>query len=204
MKKQVVFIHGGEAYSDYENYLKHLRTVEIDPFKGRSVRWYHQLPELFGDGWEVIKPAMPNSGNAKYQEWKIWFERHFDFIADEVTLIGHSQGAIFLIKYLLENNTPFKIKTLCLAAGVVDVSERFNDALEDGGDFNYDLALLLTLEAKAETILILHSKDDFVVPFEQGEKLAAALPNAEFMVFEDKNHFLIEDFPELIDKIKGL
>ena len=55
-----------------------------------------------------------------------------------------------------------------------------------------------------ENIVILHSQDDFVVPFSHGEKLAELLPAAEFMVFADKNHFLVEEFPELISKIKAL
>lgn len=204
MMKQLIFIHGGEAYSDYDDYLEHLRTTDVDPFKERSVRWYHTLPETFGAGWEVIKPSMPNSGNAKYLEWKIWFERHFTFIQSGAILVGHSQGAIFLIKYLLENDVPFNIRALVLAAPVVDVAKRFDEDLEDGGDFTYDIDTLPRLAVKAEKIVILHSKDDFVVPHEQGEKLAAAVPEAEFITFEDKNHFLIEEFPELIEKLKSL
>jgi predicted alpha/beta hydrolase family esterase len=204
MKQQLVFVHGGEAFSQYEDYLEHLRTTEVDPFKERSRRWYHTLPETMGDDWEVIKPAMPNSGNAKYEEWKIWFERHLPFMRDGVVLMGHSQGGIFLTKYLLENDFPLRIKALFLVASVFDVAEPFGDAKEDGGDFVYTVGDLSHLTALADTVFVYHSKDDFVVPFAQGEKLAKALPGAEFMVFKDKNHFLIEEFPEIIKKIKAL
>ena len=204
MKQQVVFIHGAEAYSNYEDFLADLRTREVDPFKEIHARWHRNLADGLGDDWEVIRPSMPNSDNAKYLEWKIWFERHFEFIRDGVVLIGHSQGGIFLTKYLLENKTPFTIQKLFLVGSVLDVDQRFFDALEDGADFVFDKEALPSLQEKVEQLYIVHSKDDFVVPFEQGEKLALALPNAEFMVFEDKNHFLIEEFPELIEKIKGL
>lgn len=203
MQRQLVFIHGGEAYTRYEDYLEHLRTKEIDLHTERNVRWYHTLPETLGDDWEVIKPSMPNSGNAKYREWKIWFERHFPFLRDEVVLIGHSQGGVFLTKYLIENEVPFSISKLFLVGSVHDVPGRLGDALEDGGDFGFDTTALARLHERARSIYVVHSEDDFVVPFTQGEKLAAALPEAEFMVFHDKNHFLIEEFPDLIFKIKA-
>lgn len=204
MKAQVVFIHGGSAYSRYEDYLEYLRTTDVDPFAERSQRWHHTLGETLGADWEVLRPSMPNSGNAKYEEWKIWFERHFPFIRDGVVLIGHSQGGIFLTKYLLENKTPFSVKALFLVGSVYDVPGRLGSELEDGGDFGFDRAALPQLAEQVANLYIVHSTDDFVVPFAQGEKLAAALPMAEFMVFEDKNHFLIEAFPELIHKIKAL
>jgi uncharacterized protein len=204
MKKQIVFIHGAEAYSDYEDFLTHLRTVEVNPFAERQKRWYRNLSESFGQEFEIIAPSMPNSDNAKYTEWKIWFERHFEFLKNDVILIGHSQGGIFLTKYLVENNPPFSAKALFLIGSVVDVSERFFGALEDGADFTFDVSALPTLCSKVPKIHVLHSKDDFCVPFEQGKKLAAALPEAEFVVYEDKNHFLIEEFPELVEKIKSL
>ena len=50
----------------------------------------------------------------------------------------------------------------------------------------------------------MHSQDDFVVPYKHGVALSEALPKAEFVTFEDKNHFLVEEFPELVDKIQEL
>ena len=71
-------------------------------------------------------------------------------------------------------------------------------------DFEFDTTKTGELANKIENIYILHSKDDFVVPFSHAEKYVEMLPNAEFMTFEDKNHFLIEEFPELIEKIKEI
>lgn len=205
MKKQVVYIQGGEAYTDYEDFLSELRHREIeDPLAEKAKRWHRSLQEDLGSEYEVYRPSMPNSENSKYLEWKIWFEKHFQFFRDDVVLIGHSQGGMFLSKYLIEQETPFSIRALFLVGSVHDCSERFYDSLEDGGDFVFDATRLSMLEERTEDIFIVHSQDDFVVPFEQGEKLARALPEAEFMVFEDKNHFLIEEFPELVEKIRGL
>lgn len=205
MKQQVVFIHGGEAYRKYEDFLTELRNTEIeDPLAESTTRWHRDLGESLGEAYEVFRPSMPNSSNSKFLEWKIWFEKHFPFLRDGVILIGHSQGGLFLTKYLLLNQTPFSIKALFLVGSVFDTEKPLNDSLEDGGDFGFDKERLSEIQGKAEQIFVMHSKDDFVVPFSQGEALAKALPEAEFMVFEDRNHFLIEEFPELVDKIRSL
>ena len=49
----------------------------------------------------------------------------------------------------------------------------------------------------------LASKDDPVVPFNHSERLAKELPNANYMIFEDRQHFNQEHFPELIETIKN-
>lgn len=203
-KKQVFYIHGGMAFSKYESYLEHLRTVPISNLPGEgdedSLRWSQTLQEDLGEEYEVFAPTMPNKYNAKYEEWKIWFERHFEYLGDNITLLGWSQGAYFLEKYLIENTPPFSVKNLMLVAPPFEPD---NFGGEDGGDFAFDTSVTSVIQEKVENIVIFHSKDDFVVPFSHGERLAEALPDAEFMVFHDKNHFLIEEFPELIEKIKA-
>lgn len=49
-------------------------------------------------------------------------------------------------------------------------------------------------EIKAPT-LVLHCRDDRVVPFEQGRKLAAMIPNARFIALDGKNHVPLEGDP---------
>lgn len=203
-KQQVFYIHGGSSYSRYEDFLEDLRTMPIRDLPGEPEapkKWTRTLREDLGEDFEVFMPTMPNKMSAKYEEWKIWFERHFEYLRDGLILLGWSQGGYFLAKYLIENEPPVKIKALLLGAAPF-APDDFGG--EDGGDFAFDTTKAGELSKKAEKILILHSKDDFVVPFSHGERFAAALPEAEFVVFEDKNHFLIEEFPELIAMIKGL
>ena len=52
---------------------------------------------------------MPLQENAKYNDWKIFFERYIPFLRNNVILIGASLGGIFLAKYLSENKFPKKI-----------------------------------------------------------------------------------------------
>lgn len=43
--------------------------------------------------------------------------------------------------------------------------------------------------------LVLHVRDDGIVPFEAGRRLAASIPNARFVSLEGRNHLMLEDEP---------
>ncbi len=204
MKKQILYIHGGEAFSNYDNYLEHLRTIPIDdPLNEAPPRkkWKMWLKEKLQDTHEMYMPSMPSPGNAKYNEWKIWFERYFEFLREDVILIGHSQGGYFLAKYLSENTMPAKVKAVYLLAAPFC---REDSGGEDGGDFEFEPNNLHKLEEQCEKVFIYHSKDDFVVPYEHGLKFKEKLPEAVFVTFNDKNHFLDEELPEILDSIHEL
>ncbi|MEL7592383.1 MAG: alpha/beta fold hydrolase [Anaerolineaceae bacterium] len=54
--------------------------------------------------------------------------------------------------------------------------------------------------------LILHSRDDEAVPFEEGRLLASLIPKAQFVTLESKNHLLIEQeaaWPKFVAAIRG-
>jgi hypothetical protein len=159
------------------------------------------LDEDLGDEFLVIMPPMPNGHNAKYIEWSIWFERHFDYLDDDSVLIGHSLGAMFLAKYLSEHNIPFRPKAIYLLAGAYALPD-FDDT--DCRDFLVSPESVRPLLQKTDNVVIMHSEDDFVVPYEHGTALSKAIPEAEFISFTNKNHFLTEEFPELLDKIRLL
>ncbi len=204
MKKQIVFIHGGEAFSNYEDYLNKLRTIKIeDPVNEEEPikKWKNTLKDELGEDYDVFYPSMPCAGNAKYEEWKIWFERYFEFLNDGVILIGHSQGGYFLAKYLSENKMPVNVKAVYLISAPF---ERSNFDGEDGGDFNFNSTDLYNLENQSDKVFVYHSKDDCVVPYEHALKYEQIFKNAELCTFKDRNHFLQEEFPELIKSIKVL
>ncbi len=84
-----------------------------------------------GNKFDVLLPKMPNPSNAKYNEWKIIFNKISKLLEKNVILIGHSLGAIFLIKYLSENKFPKKILATLLISPPYD-----DDGMEESlGDF---------------------------------------------------------------------
>lgn len=193
--KQIVIIHGGDSYDSYEEYIKELKATELDYERLKpSKRWKDAIVERFKDA-DILTPTMPNSANAQYSEWKIWFEKIISFLGDDVRLIGHSLGAMFLAKYLHESPLEKPARQLILLAGGYD------GATSGYGSFKLQSAT--GLEKSADEIHLMHSRDDFVVPFEELAKFRADLPTATVHEFEDRNHFLDADFPELINLLSN-
>ena len=197
MKQQLVHIHGGDPHKSYEEYISFLKSYVIENleyFKRR--KWKETLQERLGDNFDVIAPKMPNDRNAKYLEWKIWFEKFLPFLHDNVILVGHSLGGIFLIKYLSENTFHKKIKAAFLISAPYD---------NDASDYSLaDFVLPKSLEQfKKQTgkIFLYHSKDDQVVPFLDLKKYQKELPTAKIFVFNNRGHFNQEEFPELIKDV---
>ncbi len=196
MKKQVFYIHGGEAYQTYDDFLSDLRQKPLRSPQGVTPPlWYQTLRDDLGDEYEVFTPQMPNKQNAQYQEWKIWFERHFAFLRDNVILLGWSLGGIFLAKYLSENELPFYVDKLILMAAPFYTEELTDICC---GDFVLDPESLALLPQKVGRIVLLHSKDDFVVPYEHALLYQRIFITASLLSFDDKNHFLLEKLPEVV------
>lgn len=197
-KRQVVVIHGGETFETKEEYLSWLRTKELDFEKMGTKRWKSSLQTELGEYYEIIQPGMPNALDAKYEEWKIWFEKYLPYLADMVILVGHSLGAIFLVKYLSENDLGKEIKGLLLVAAPFGNTDTYSLA-----DFNLpdDLS---RVESQCRHIQLYHSTDDPVVPFSDLAKYQAKLPRARASIFADREHFNQETFPELVEDIRLL
>jgi len=198
MKKQIVIIHGGDTFATQKDYLNFLRNykIDIERYKTDKGDWKPWIRKMFQEDYEVITPQMPNKTNCKYDEWKLWFEKFVPFLNDEVILIGHSQGGIFLAKYLSENQFPKKIKAVMLAAAVYYKDSEGYPVLS--------FSLPATLNLQTDKIFLYHSKDDPAVPFSALEQYQKALPNAVARVFEDRKHINQEEFPELLEDIKSL
>jgi uncharacterized protein len=200
MEKQVVIIGGGDTFDSYDDYMAFLSGYEIDDldyFKKRG--WKGSLQASLGDDFEIIAPSMPNTWYARYSEWKIWFEKIMPLFETEVILIGHSLGGLFLAKYLSENNFQKKIRGTFLVAAPYD-EEDPNHSL---ADFSMPKDLS-RFSKQSPKIYLYQSKDDPVVQFDAVEKYANMLPEAHKVIFEDREHFNQEEFPELVKNIRDL
>jgi len=205
MKKQIVFIHGGGNFDTDEGYLEYLKSLEFHPAEDKALkesdakRWSNSLEEKLGSDFEVIAPSMPNSNNAKYKEWKIWFEKIIPHLQDGVVFVAHSLGGIFLAKYLSENDFPKKIRATYLVAA----SYHDNDT-----DYSPDAFVLpknlKKFEKQGGEIFLYHSEDDHRVSFTSLGKYAKALPKAKTTVFKERKHLTDEEFPEIIESIQEL
>ena len=197
-KTQILMIHGGETFKNRADYLRYLKTREISLEK--QARWHAEyLDKKLGRAFEIIRPRMPLPDNAKYEDWKINFERYIPFLKDGCILIGTSLGGIFLAEYLSENKFPKKNLATFLVCPPFDGSGSSED-LVGGFKLKSDLSLL---EKNSKNLHLLFSAADDVVPVAHAEKYRRKLPNADIRIYKNKGgHFQIETFPEIVAMIR--
>lgn len=199
MKKQILFIHGGMTFKNRKDYLKYLKNREVELKKDK--RWHREyFNEKLGENFEIIRPNMPLAENAKYEDWKIHFEKYTPFLRDNVILIGNSLGGIFFAKYLSENKFPKKILSTYLVCPPFD-DTCFEEDLVGGFKLKSDLSLI---EKNSKNLTLMFSEDDDDVPVDHAEKYRKKLsPNAKIIIYKSKNgHFRISSFPEIVKMIK--
>lgn len=199
-KTQIFMIHGGMTFKSQKDYLIYLKKRDISI--ENKPRWsLEYMDQELGKKFQIIRPRFPLSENAKYEDWKINFERHIPLLKNDVILIGGSLGGIFLAKYLSENKFPKKIMATYLICAPFD-DTLLGEDLVGGFKLKPDLSLL---EKNSKNLIFLFSKDDDVVPVSHAEKYRNKLKNAKIIIYKSKNgHFRVPKFPELVKMIKTL
>jgi len=198
MKQQIFVIHGGNASNSYAEYLKYLRAKKVTLEYLQLTDWKSNLQKTLGSKFEVFNPPMPNKQNAKYLEWKIYFEKLIPLMSNNVILIGHSLGGIFLAKYLSEKTFPKKIRATMLVAAPFNTPTKHPLA-------DFILGKNLNKLAKqGGNIYLYQSKDDLVVPYSNLASYQKALPEATTRTFKSRGHFNLKNFPELTRDLKNL
>jgi predicted alpha/beta-fold hydrolase len=118
-RPQIFIIHGGMTFKNKKDYIDWLKNRSISVEKKQ--RWsVEYLDRKLGKEFDIIRPRMPLQDDAKYADWKIFFERHFPYFRNNIILIGSSLGGIFLAKYLSENKFPKKIRATFMICAPYD------------------------------------------------------------------------------------
>jgi predicted alpha/beta hydrolase family esterase len=205
MKRQVLVIHGGDFFDTRKEYAESLRKSKVskeDFVYDESLKWKDNLARDLGKDFEVLFPTMPSKDDARYEEWKIWFEKIVPFLEGKPILVGHSLGGIFLARYLNESLLPVKIRAFFLvAAPYFEPSPKAGLKAHAGFSVRKNFQ---KLQSQTEHVFIYHSQDDKVVSPSHARKYKANLPQAELILFEDKGHFRQTHFSELVTAIQAL
>ncbi len=163
---------------------------------GSNFHWIPWLQkQLIVKGYNCQTPEMPTPYKPSYTRWKKLFDIYpLDL---ETTLVAHSCGGGFFLRYLSE--APQKLKKLILVAPWIDPDHKLGDFLKF--DLNPDFAHLI------EEIHIFYSKDEAVEGVKETiELLRKTYPNIEYHEFESHGHFCLgemgtEAFPELLKMV---
>lgn len=197
-KTQIFYIHGGNTFKNKKDYLDFLQNSPVSIEK--RISWSGDyLENKLKKNFQIIKPRMPLKEYAKYNEWKIYFEKYFPQLKNNIILIGTSLGGMFLAKYLSENKFPRKILSVYLIAPPFDNTLGEED-LSGGFKLKSDLSMI---EKNCKNINIIFSKNDNIVPIAHAKKYKDKIGSANIIIFKNMNgHFFISEFPEIIKMIK--
>jgi predicted alpha/beta hydrolase family esterase len=198
-KTQIFMIHGGMTFKNQKDYLHWLKVRKISIEK--KARWDGDyLDKELGKNFEIIRQRMPLQDNAKYNDWKIYFERHIPLLRNNAILIGSSLGGIFLAKYLSENKISKKILATYIICPPFD-NTLLGEDLVGGFKLKSDLSLI---EKNCKDVTLMFSADDDCVPVSHAEKYRNKLKNVKIIIYKSKNgHFKVTKFPEIVKMIKG-
>ena len=181
MKRQVLFIHGGGQ-----------GAYEADKELAANLR------DELGAAYHVRCPEMPDEESPEYEAWKEKIEQELAALDGEVILVGHSLGALILLKYVYEEEVEKPVAGLFLVATpyVGTGGWKFEeDALRE--DFAAETHLRLP-------VFLYHSHDDEVVPFAHLALYEAKLPQATIQELEGRGHQSDNDLSEVARDIKSL
>ncbi len=201
MSKKLLVIHGGDTYPSPEAYLESLKTREVylDRMKSR-VDWKATLEMQLDGAFEVFLPRMPIADNATYELWKLWFERVLSTIDEMPIFVGHSLGAMFLVKYYSEVILTAPVPGLFLVA-----PEHLSSKVLKDEQNSFTLkGNLGVLTENAEKVVFFHSEDDPVVSFDNQAIFKEMVPDAQYITLPNRGHFLGDTFPEMVAMLKNL
>lgn len=144
-----------------------------------------------------IEPPFPF--RPRYEEWKKELER-FD-ITPDTTLVGHSCGGGFLVRWLSEQKALHVGKVVLVAPWINPLDYEVSDA----ADF-FDFEIDPEFPSRTKGVVIFNSKDDTESVQITVDKIRREVPDVKYKEFEGYGHFTREDlgteeFPELLKEI---
>ena len=140
-------------------------------------------------------PEMPVPYNPEYSAWKAMFERFP--LNEETTLIGHSCGAGFIVRYLSENN--IHVGKVVLVAPWIDPNKTLGTGM-------FDFEIDVDIVSKTKGITIFSSTNDMEEVRGSVKILTEKIKGVKIVEFQNKGHFCFDDmrteeFPELLNEV---
>ena len=156
--------------------------------------WYQYVKsELEKLGLEVIAENMPDSKVARKDIWIPYIKDKLAGDEDSI-LIGHSSGAIAIMKYLEENKCKLAILVGTYYSDLDDELERDSGYFDE--PWKWD-----KIKNNAKKIVIFASRDDPWINISE-PRLIKENVNAEYHEYKDEGHFGCDydkkEFPEIV------
>ncbi len=160
--------------------------------------WFPWLKnELVGRGalkvatrqpFTVVCPNLPNSEFPKKEEWLAEIRNRVKKFDESWVLVGHSLGCPTILRLLEVFDSKEIVKAVILVSGFArDVGyEELKNFVDK--DFKWE-----KIRKTSEKFVVIHSEDDPLIPFKEGQYLAKQL-QAEFIVEQGLGHIKGEPY----------
>ena len=175
-----------------------MRIILIHGFNADPDKNFHPWlrNELQDKGFEVISPKLNLQAGQELNMPEIMEEmkRQIGYLKGDDILLGHSLGALLMLQYLAAAEMVEIPRAVILVAAPWKVArpelrQLFVDELDAD-----------VIMWKAREFVVVHSKDDAMVPLEHGKKLAESI-RARFIEREGDDHYMGSEYPILRDLI---
>lgn len=181
--KRAIIVHLYEGYPEYSWYPETKRRLE----------------EL---GFKVEVPSMPNPNSPKLNKWIMALKKMIKKPDENVFLIGHSIGAVTILRYLESLCEGEKVGGVVLVAGFTD-----DMGYEVFSNFFTKPLRLEDIKNKARNFTIIISDDDPYVDMKYGYELSKKL-NGKLIIKNKMKHMSkgckhLPDIAEVIRKTEG-
>lgn len=184
--KQVILIHGAPYEASFYS------PETPSPSNSNWLPWLQKqlaIKDILCQALEFPKPYDPI-----YEQWLEVINQIN--ISSETTLVGHSCGAGFLLRYLSENKNIIPGKVILVAPWIDTQKELTTDFFK----FEFDK----NLPGRTNLHIFISSDDEENI--DSFEVVKKELPNAIYHEFTDKGHFDGEgsgkSIPELLELLK--
>lgn len=161
--------------------------------------WYQSVStELRKLGIDVIAENMPDPYFARKEFWLPFI--HEKLATEDAILIGHSSGAVAIMKYLETHKAKLAILVGACHTDLGDEMERRSGYFDEPWNWN-------AIKQNAEKIVLFASSDDPYVPLSEALFIKEKL-NPEYYQYSDAGHFGADvnkiEFPEIVSVIKEI
>tara|TARA_Y100000310_G_scaffold291208_1_gene318992 strand:+ start:2570 stop:3130 length:561 start_codon:yes stop_codon:yes gene_type:complete len=158
--------------------------------------------ELEKLGHIVFVPKFPTPEGQSLNSWLDTFENYINKINEDTVFVAHSLGPAFVLNVL--ERIDKKVKACFFVSGFISLlgNEHYDNLNRSFIDKEFDWK---KIKKNCNKFIVINSKDDPYVPFEEGKKLADRL-NAEFIALDKAGHinteFGFDKFEMLLEEIK--
>jgi predicted alpha/beta hydrolase family esterase len=190
--KNVIIVHGRPGKREY-----YARKILRKPnSRAHWIDWL--IKELKARGLEVAAPEIPKSYDPKWDVWVKYVEKYE--VGPATTLIGHSTGAGFWIRYLSERKD-LRVGKVILVAPWLGY-----DYGAPPTDFFKGYKIDPEIAKRIKELIIFYSDNDMDAIKKSVAELKSTLKGAKYREFHNYGHSTLAQmrtnkFPELLEEV---